>query len=664
MTFEQANTILQVTTPLGADQVLLVRFRAEERLSALFRFDLDLVSPKDSLAFNQILGQGVTVKIKLAGGKFRHFNGIVTRFAQAGRAGKLTNYSAEVHPKLWLLSRMTDCRIYQNKTVPEIIKSVLSDHGIDPIEDKLKSSYSAREYCVQYQETDLDFIARLMEEEGIFYYFQHGDGQHKLVLGDDSSAHVACPEHSRAKYRGEVATSLADEDIVTACEVEEQVTVGSYAVTDYNFEMPTTSLLGEAAGSSAALEVFEYPGNHQSKSSGESRAKLRLEAEEAFGRRLFGTSYVRTMSAGHAFALTEHDRSDANTDWVVAAVTHAATGEEYSNRFEAFPKAVPFRPPRYTRKPVIHGTQTATVTGKSGEEIWTDKYGRIKVLFHWDRHNKKDETSSCWIRVAQGWAGKGWGAWFLPRLGQEVVVSFLGGDPDRPLVIGSVYNAQQTVPYGLPGAQTKSTILSRSSKDGEHGNELRFEDKKDDEEVFLHAEKDMNFSVENDYTTDVERDKIMTVKRDRSATVEEGDESLVVKKGNRTVEVKEGDESHSVKGNRELKVDGEETHQTKGAFTHKSKDAYTLKVDGDLTIDVKGSVTFKSAQSITIKAGTEMTVEATTSLTNKAGTELTNQAKVKMTNDGGVSLTNKASATQTVDGGGMLELKGGMVKIN
>jgi type VI secretion system secreted protein VgrG len=664
MAFTQGNTNLQITTPFGADAVLLARFHGEERLSALFRFDLDLVSQERELAFKTILGQGVTVKITLAAGKARFFHGIVTRFVQAGRTGKLTSYRAEVHPRLWLLGKTRESRIFQKKAVPEIIKEIFSAHGVTPVEDKLKGTYAKREYCVQYQESDLEFVSRLMEDEGIHYFFKHEDGKHTLVLGDDSTAHPPCPNLATARYRGDVASNTADEDVISSLEIEEQVVAGSYAQGDYNFEMPQTSLLASVDGADASLKVFEYPGNHAAKGEGEERAKLRLEAEEALAHRIVGGSYCRAMTAGHTFALTEHERGDVNDDYVVAHVVHAATGQVYSNTFEAALKKTPQRPARITPRPIIHGAQTAVVTGKSGEEIWTDKYGRIKVQFHWDRLGKKDEQSSCWVRVSQGWAGKGWGAFFLPRVGQEVIVSFLGGDPDRPLITGSVYNAEQTVPYALPDAQTQSTVKSRSSKGGSAGNELRFEDKKDSEEVLLHAEKDLNFTIKNDFTTAVDHDAIVNVKNDRTTSIAEGNESLTVVKGNRLVDVQKGDETHQVKGKREVSVDGELTHTTKGDVTHNAKKGYTLKIDGDLTIDVKGAIKIKGGTSIGIKAGTDAKIEAGTEIMNKAGTSLTNKAGTSLTNDAGVSLTNKAAASQTVDGGGMLTLKGGLVKIN
>ncbi len=332
---------------------------------------------------------------------------------------------------------------------------------------------------------------------------------------------------------------------------------------------------------------------------------------------------------------------------------------------------MPFRPPRVTPRPRVAGSQIATVVGSSGEEIWTDKHGRIKVQFPWDRIGTKNENSSCWVRVSQIWAGQGWGALFIPRIGQEVVVSYVDGDPDRPLVTGSVYNAEKTPPVTLPSMQTQSTIKSRSSKSGTAGNEIRFEDKKDAEEFYFHSQKDMKVEVENALTT----------------TVKESHEIHTLEKGDRTVEVKTGKEVHRVKGTRELTVTGDETHTNAANFTQKVTGNYELKVTGNLIIDVTGSITIKSAKDVSAKAGTTFATEAGTALTNKAGTALTNQAGTALTNKAGTSLTNeaslglknkagttldnegtmvnnKASATQTVDGGGMLTVKGGLVKIN
>ncbi len=666
MPYPQDNLGIAISTPFGADAVLLVDLHGEERVSGLFRFEVELVSPEKALDFKAIVGKGVTLTVRgMAKEKPRYIHGICTRFIQAGRVGKQTRYRAELSPWLWMLGKTADCRIFQEKSTPDIIKEIFKDLGFsagEHFKDSLKNSYEKRPYCVQYQETALDFVSRLMENEGIFYFFTHEDGKHVMVLSDDSASAPKCPNFEKARYVEQFSTST-DEDAIVECSVEEEIVAGKFATTDYNFEMPSTSLLAKVDGKSAKLEIFDYPGGHSEKSPGDTIAKVRIEAEEVLASRLSGTSNCRAFTAGHVFTLDEHDRDDANTDWVLLSVTHRGNQENYSNQFECFPKKTPFRPPCITPKPAIFGTQTAVVVGKSGEEQWTDKYGRVKLHFHWDRKGKKDDKSSCFVRVAQMWAGKSWGAWFLPRMGQEVVVSFLDGDPDRPLVTGSVYNAEQTVPYELPGEQTKSTILSRSTKKGDAGNEMRFEDKKDSEEWYAHAQKDMLFEVENDWTIKILHDNTVNVKNERKVTIEEGDESLTVTKGNRTIKVDKGDETHEVKGKRTLTVHKDEAHTSKANLDFKVTKNYTIKVDGDLVIEAK-SVTIKAKQGVTMKAGTEFKAEAGTAMDLKAGTDFKAKGGVNMALEGGVGLKAKGGATAAVEGGGMLTLKGGLVKIN
>lgn len=666
MPYPQANLGIAISTPFGADAVLLVDLHGEERISSLFRFEVELVSPEKSLDFKKIVGKGVTITVRgMAKEKPRYIHGVCTRFLQAGRVGKQTRYRAELSPWLWLLGKTADCRIFQEKSTPEIIKEIFQDLGYSAgthFKDSLKNSYSKRPYCVQYQETALDFVSRLMENEGIYYYFTHEDGKHIMVLSDDSASAAKCPNLDKARYVEQFSSS-ADEDAVVECTVAEEIVAGKFATTDYNFEMPSTSLLATASGKSGKLELFDYPGGHAAKGAGDTIAKVRIEAEEVRALRLSGTSNCRAFTAGHVFALDEHDRDDANTDWVLLSVAHRGSQENYSNIFEAFPKKTPYRPACITPKPAIFGTQTAVVVGKSGEEQWTDEFGRVKVQFHWDRKGKKDDKSSCFVRVAQMWAGKSWGAWFLPRMGQEVVVSFIDGDPDRPLVTGSVYNAEQTVPYELPSEQTKSTILSRSTKKGEKGNEMRFEDKKDKEEWYAHAQKDMLFEVENDWTIKILHDNTVTVKNERKVTIEEGNESLTVTKGNRTIKVDKGDETHEVKGKRTLTVHKDEAHTSKANLDLTVKKNYTIKVDGDLVIEAK-SVTIKAKQAFTMKAGTDFKAESGTAMDFKAGTDFKAKGGVNLTLEGAVGFKAKGGAQAAVEGGGMLTLKGGMVKIN
>jgi type VI secretion system secreted protein VgrG len=602
--FVQTALPTQITTPLGANVLLVRNYRGEESISELFRYDLELYSANASLDLTQIVGKAVTLQIALSNGSFQYVNGIVSRFTQAGADDRFTTYFAELHPWLWMLTMSADCRIFQNKTSLDIVKQIFSDLGFSDFSDKTTGSYAARDYCVQYRETAFAFVSRLLEEEGISYYFTHDASKHTLVLADDTSSWSTCPGLTSARFVGR-GPGYNSDDIVVDCAVEQAVTVGQFKSNDYNFTTPATTLLATASGTDTTRSIYDYPGLYTAQSDGETITGKRLAAFEVPATTLRGSSLCRSFHAGATFTLANHYRTNLNSSYVLRRVALRGTQDEYSNSFEAFPATTVFHPPLTTPRPVIAGTQTATVVGKAGEEIWTDQYGRVVVQFHWDQLGTNDEKSSCWVRVAQGWAGNLWGSIFIPRIGQEVVVSFLEGNPDRPLITGCVYNAQQVVPYTLPADQTKSTIKTNSSKGGSGFNELRFEDKAGSEEVFLQAQKDMNVNILNN-------------------------------------------EGITVAGTRTLTVTGNETHTNQADYTSTVSGNYKLTISGNLTIEASGS--------ISIKSGTDLTNTAGTSLTNKSGTD--------MMNDAGTTLTNKGAASQTVDGGGMLTVKGGLVKIN
>jgi type VI secretion system secreted protein VgrG len=645
--YQQTASPILISTPLGEDKVLLKSLQGEEQISGLFHYTLELVSEDDQLNFSSIVGQSVTVTFALPGGDSQYVNGVVGKFVQAGRTERLTTYFADLYPWLWLLTLHADCRIFQNKSTPDILKAVFSDLGFSDYKDALTRSYSSREYCVQYQESTFAFVSRLMEEEGIFYFFEHESSKHTLVLADDSDAFGSCPGLKKATIR-QSTPSWEAADAIIDCALEHQVTVGQYKSGDYNFQTPATDLLVTASGSDPRWSVYEYPGGYSKKDDGETQASRRLASYEVPGKLLRGSSTCRAFHAGCKFTLADHYRQEVNGDYVLRSIYHSANQSEYTNTFEAFPGDVCFCPPRITPEPRVNGPQTALVVGKAGEEIWTDQYGRIKVKFHWDQASGQDENSSCWIRVSQPWAGKQWGGLFLPRIGQEVIVNFLDGNPDRPIVTGSVYNAQEITPYALPDEQTKSTIKSNSSKGGNGFNEIRFEDKAGSEEIFIQAQKDMNISVLNDQTS--------TIKQSRTTTIQEKDETLTVDKGNRLINVNTGNETHAVKGKRDLTITGAETHTNTADFTQNVSGNFTLKVSGNLTIQASGSVE--------IKAGTSLAAEAGTSLSNKAGTSLTNKAGTSLSNEADISLTSKANASQTVESSGIVEVKGSLVKIN
>lgn len=667
--FDQTRALLTVTTPLGTDALLLDELQASEGLSELFELNLRMRSSTAGLAASSIIGKSVTVELAVADGPKRYFNGIASRFVHTGSDVHFAHYTCVVVPKTWLLGLSRNRAIWQTKTVPEIVKDVLGKAGVT-IKDALTASYKALDYVVQFDETDLDFISRLMEDAGIFYWFTHTSSGHTMVLADASSAHTDCSDAKAIRYLPDTG-SLHAMDTIAALHTDARLVSKTHVVDTIDLTTPATSLRATQAGSAGSGERYAWGTSQTDASGGTSLAKRWMEAAAVDANTVHGHGYAYPFLPGTKFSLTEHPIAALNTSYVLRRVQHTASHDEYRNSFEAFAATTPFKAPLLTPRPRVAGSQTAEVVGPQGEEIWCDKHGRIKVKFHWDRVGQSDDTASCWVPVAQSIAGKGFGTLFLPRIGQEVVISCIDGNPDRPLVTGCVYTGTNTPPVTLPANQTQSVIRTRSSKNGSAGNEIRFEDKKDAEELYLHAQKDMKVEVENDQTT----------------TLTEGSQTLTIEKGDRTIAVKTGNETHTVEGTRAVEVTGDETHDSKADFTHDVGGAFTLKVTGDLTIDVTGAITIKSGKGVTLKAATTLLAEAGTSLTNKAGTALTNKAGTALTNEGTTGLTNKSaaglvnqagttldnkglminsksSAMQTIDGGGMLTVKGGLVKVN
>ena len=587
--FQQTHRPAKITTPLGENKVLVRSYTGEEHLSGLFHYRIALASEDAQLTFSSMVGKSVTLQIPQSSGDIHNINGVVGRFAQSGRDSRLVYYVADIHPWLWLLTLSADCKIFQNMSTPDIVKKVFTDLGFSAFKDSLTGTYQPREFCVQYRETAFAFVSRLMEEEGIFYFFSHDASSHTLVLADDPSSWLTCTGLTAARCAGGPDSYEAD-DTVTETNFEQAVTPNQYKTDDYNFETPDTDLLATAIGSETTRTIYDFPGVFTQQGAGETIAGNRLSSLELPGSTVAGTSRCRSFYAGAKFTLSGHYQPDYNTGYVIQSLRVEGDQVEYSNSFDAFPATASYRPRLVTPRPYIAGSQTALVVGKSGEEIWTDQYGRIKVKFHWDQSTPKDETSSCWVRVSTPWAGKQWGSIKIPRIGQEVVVSFLEGNPDRPLITGSVYNASQTVPYALPDNQTRSTLKSNSSKGGSGFNEIRLEDKAGSEELFIQAQKDMNLIVLNDSTATITKDETITVKGKRTMTVT-------------------GDEAHTNQAN------------------------FSLKVSGNLTIEASGSVSIKAGTTFTNKSGTDMT--------NDAGTTLTNKAAASQTVDGGGMLTLK-----------------------
>ena len=436
-------------------------FTGREALNSTGEFRVRAIGAAPPVALSGMTGQHATLSL-VWGETPRVIDAVCTRAALLPSTVDASHYSVELRSWLWLLTLASDNRVFQGKTTQQIIEAVFKGHNAIDYSFSLTGNYEARDWCVQYAETDFSFVSRLCEEEGWFYFFQHQSGKHTLVIADSNDAFEPLPGSATLAY-APGTSGLVETGQILYCEIVEQTATGILAHSDYAFLTPASQLYSQAQADPDAPTVYEYPGRYETSAAASAITKRRIDALRTVTRRLIGESDCRALMPGYKFTLTGHDSEDANISWVVSSVVHDADHHRYGNRFEAFPASTTWRPERVTRRPLM-STQTATVVGKDGEELWTDQYGRVKVQFHWDRDGKNDEQSSCWIRVAQPWASKRFGMQFMPRIGDEVVVTFIDGDPDRPLVTGSVYNGANQPPYTLPDNQTQSGIKTSSSK--------------------------------------------------------------------------------------------------------------------------------------------------------------------------------------------------------
>ena len=616
-------------------ELLVMRFDLTEGVSVPYELSVELACDGE-VKMDDALGKEGFLTLTGDGGD-RIVHGVVDRFEHTGNRGRFGLYNARVVPYLRWLSLERDCRIFQNKSVPDIVKQVLQDSGLptDRFDFRLQASYSPVEYCVQYRETDLDFVSRLLEEEGIFYFFEHSDKKHLLVFADGTVAYKEIAGESGVTYNFSQGIAPTEECVYRFA-FSRQVRSGKMTRRDYNFEKPGLDLTkDEQAKVYEKREVYDYPGRYVEPDRGKQLSKVRLEESMTYYEAADGESTCVRLVPGFKFSLSDHERSEYNRDYFLTklvtrgeqpqslqeALGSGSGGFSCSGRFTAIPASVPFRPARVTPKPVVEGIQTATVTGPKGEEIYTDKYGRVKVHFHWDRVGDQDEKSSCWIRVSSTFAGGQYGSIFTPRIGQEVVVDFLEGDPDRPLITGSVYNADQMPPYDLPGEKTKSTTKTNSSVGGKGFNEIRFEDKKGEEQLFVHGEKDADIRIKNDRREWVGQDRHLVVVRDKIEKVER--------------------DSHALVGREErLEVTGERHRKVGGLETIEVVKSRSLTVGGDVIEVFKGNHSEQISSDLYIKAGNQAVIEGGASFCFKMGGNFI-----------------------TVDTSGVT-IKGGMVKIN
>ncbi len=675
MTYTQENRLIRIATPLGGDELLITGFRGHEEISRLFQFELSLLSHNHSIDFKKVIGGNVTVSIVLENDEERFFNGIVASFSQSSgniqgeRGGVVfSQYRATIVPWFWLLTKTADLRIFQNKSAVDIIEQIFTEKGFSDYTKKLNGTYHRRTYCVQYRETDFSFINRLLEEEGIAYYFNHENGKHTLVLADASTAYSPCPHHEKIRYQhSSVGGVTFGEDMITTLDLRNEIRVGKYTLNDFNFETPSTNLLVEMESQQnlgpGEKEVYDYPGLYDKRGGGDVLAKIRIQEQEARLASITGNSNVRGFASGYSFTLEDYFRDEMNNKkYLLTAVDHAAeqqygagsAGEtNYSNAFTCIPLDTPFRPPRLTPKPVVEGVQTAIVVGPAGEEIHTDKHGRVKVQFHWDRESKANENSSCWMRVGQLWAGNGWGAMYIPRIGQEVIVDFLEGDPDRPIVIGSVYHGVNMPPYPLPDDKTKSTIKSNSSKGGGGFNELRFEDKKGSEQIFVHGEKDLDIRIKHDRMEYIGNDRNLTVEKDQVALVKKSKHQQVKED---YFEKVDGDVNSTVGGDRVVKISGKDYLAISGDLAVKSGGSTNVDSGSDHNQACGANFSIKSGGDINQKAGKNIGLEGGMAIHIMGGMTVVIEA--------GMQLSLKASGSFVDIGPAGVSISGPLVNIN
>lgn len=701
----------------GDHEVVLVAAKIEEKFNRPARTRIEFAATDHKLDLQDFVGKPISLFVKVPEGSERtkkstverKFSGTCISAEYLGSYEGAAHYSAEIRPKHWFLGMTRDCRVFQELSAKEIVEQVLREHGID-FTTRLNDTYLTRVICIQYRETDLDFIHRLMEEEGIHYYLDHEGGEETLILADNNGPHSPAPREDKIAFRAFSDQYRRNVEHLYDFDPGESATTGKVTLNDYDFEKPRADLKGASMSSKGAhpykdYEHYDYQGHYTQVGDGEKYARVRVEANAIKHKVTTGTGLVSNLEPGRTFKVKDHPRVGAKEGFVVSESTQylrlnrdslerigvdkvadqtllfaEEDDDAYMVRFKALPEKELFRPEAVTPWPAIAGVQTALVTGPGGEEIHTDEYGRIRIQFHWDREGEKNEKSTCWVRCMMPWVGKQWGMIAIPRVGQEVVVQFEDGNPDRPLVVGMVYNKDNMPPYDLPDNKTQSGVKTMSSKEGNAKtfNELRFEDKKGAEEVYFHAEKDFNQVVENnatievgqengkkgkddkgDMTLDVWHDQQVTIGNDQTTKVGFGDGGK--NKGDRSVEVYN---DHTEKVGHDQKVDIGYGAKEPGSQTLKvNKDrTTTIGMNDKMTVekgnyDVKvsmGKITMEAMQSIELKVGGNSIKIDQSGITLK-GLMIKVNADAMVKTDAPMVKTN---------GSGMVMIQGGLVKIN
>jgi len=637
--------------PLGAADLTVTRLTGEEALSELFDFQVEFFpTALEPLDPHELLGTQATLSVRTPEGSERFVHGWVEEVADAGLRHGRPEYRVRIAPNLRQLRHVRRSRIFQNLSVPDIVAKVLKAGHVDH-RLALSGSYGKREYCVQYRETDLDFVLRLLESEGIFFFFEHGPDSHVMVLGDSASAHEPLAGESTLLFRVETGQAPTVGEHITRVARAHQLLPGRVALRDFDFERPTLDLTTQAHENQEVkgLEIYDYPGDYVQPGEGKRLSKVRLE-ELRFGvRTLACAGTCHRLLPGATFSLAEHPDTELNGELLLVRVRHEGQRQEmagaaqalegsYRNELLTLPSGVPYRPRRTTRRPAIPGIQTATVVGPSGEETQPDAHGRIKVQFHWDREGQRNEQSSCWVRVGQAWAGEGWGASFVPRVGQEVVVRFLEGNPDRPLVVSAVYNGSNPPPVALPGEKTKSTQRTDSSLGGGGSNEVRLEDAAGQEEVYLHAQKDENLETLNDKTQIIRGNEQLGVEKDRSREVH----------GNQSLAVKLEDDS-TIESNQTLTVTGNRDTRVKESHDEAVEGNQNITVAMAHNLNVTEAVAFNVGAAAALNIGAVYSVNVALALNKAVGGARLEQIAGLKSEDVGVDRTESIGGNRSSD---------------
>ncbi|HXU83817.1 MAG TPA: type VI secretion system tip protein TssI/VgrG [Polyangia bacterium] len=698
------NRKIRLTTPPTPKPLLFERMTGEEELGRAFRYEVDMLCESTEIDLEALLGKKMTVTIEHKSGE-RHFNGVCTQFRVLGSTHRYIRYRATLRPELSLLSYTQNCRIFQKKKVPDILKQLFADKLT--VDMKLMRDYRTWDYLVQYRESDFNFVCRLMEQEGIFFFFTHTEDGHKLVLADESSSIAEAPFYAKVPFLPPEEVGRVKDEHVSSWTANARIVPGKVTVRDYRFEKPTElptstvdSQLRRGDGGprpGAVYEVYDYPGEHKSADEARDEARNRLLEHESWYQTAEALADTRGLGVGQKFTITNLPRLlQSDKPYIIIKASYSLVGnyyesdkakqqpEEYRAAYTLIDSKVEYRTPRLTPKPIVQGPQTATVvgrkTGAADDELATDEHGRVMVKFHWDRRGDtngpedepadKDKEQSCFIRVSQHWAGSRFGTMFIPRIGQEVIVDFLEGDPDCPIITGRVYNGDNKVPWDLPGNATQSGILTRSSKGatGANANAIRFEDKKGSEQLWIHAEKNQDIEVEKDETHWVGHDRVKTIDHDENVHVKHNRIEKVDNDETITIAV---NQTRTVGGSRTVSVGATQSETVTGASSETVGGLKMLTVGGALQISVGGVMNATvagimgeevgAAKAVRVAQGSTETIGKDKSVTVAKNLNETAGENVKI--EAGKDMTAKAAKKMTIEGGDEVAIKSGDASI-